>query len=153
MALTIEGYTHITHKLSQRSWGPEVRFTFADAAGVHSNEVLSVPSMDVTNRQLIDIITPFLARIKAAQDREAALVKIFSNLGPEVKEAIFWLIRKIRQYPNATYAQAETAWNAEWADSLFTFAKLATYVQRLTGDVTWAQFKTYVINHEFEGLD
>ena len=93
------------------------------------------------------------AQIAAYKEREAKFDKRFDNLGTEVKEALFWLIRKIRQYPNATYAQAETAWNAEWADSLSTFAKLAAHVQKLAGGVTWANFKTYVINHEFEGLD
>lgn len=30
MALAIEGYTYIAHKLIQRPWGAECRFTFAD---------------------------------------------------------------------------------------------------------------------------
>lgn len=153
MALVISGYTYITHKIINRPWGPECRATFADADGTHINEVFPIPSADATNQQLVDIISPFLASRKAAIDRDAAIDKRFSSLGPEVKEALFWLIRKIRQYPNATYAQAEKTWNAEWADSLFTFAKLAAYVQRMVGDVTWAGFNTYVINHEFEGLD
>jgi hypothetical protein len=74
-------------------------------------------------------------------------------MGLEVREAIYWMIRRIRQSPNATLAQAETAWNAEWADSLFTFTKLVAFVQRVAGNITWAQFGTYVINHYFEGID
>lgn len=153
MALAIEGYTYIAHKLIQRPWGPECRFAFADTNGEHINGVVAIPSMETTNQQLIAIVTPFLTQYKAARGREARIIRIFDDLGPEIKEAIFWLIRNVRRYPNATYAQAETAWNAEWADSLFTFAKLATFVQKRVRDVTWANFKTYVINHEFEGLD
>lgn len=97
--------------------------------------------------------TKLFAHITASKEREAKFSKVFDHLGTEVKEALRWLILKIRQYPNATYAQAETQWNNEWADSLFTFAKLAAHVQRIAGDVTWAQFKTYVINHYFEGID
>ncbi len=78
-------------------------------------------------------------------------VIFFDDIGIEVREALHWLVRKIRQYPNATYAQAEAAWNAEFADRLFTFAKLTEYVQqRIAPNITWAQFKTYVINHHFE---
>jgi hypothetical protein len=151
--MNIEGYTYIAHKLIQRPWGPECRFTFARPDGSHINDVIPIPSVDISTADLTALVTTYLGRMKAEEGRQALFSHVFDQAGPEVKEAVFWLIWQIRQYPNATYAQAETAWNAAWADSLFTFAKLASYVQKLAGDVTWANFKTYVINHYFEGID
>ena len=40
MTLEIEGYTYITHKLINRPWGPEIRFTMARPDGSHINAVL-----------------------------------------------------------------------------------------------------------------
>jgi len=71
MALEIEGYTYITHKLINRPWGPEIRFTMARPDGSHINAVLPIPSMDATNQQLIDIVSAYLARLKEVEDMEA----------------------------------------------------------------------------------
>lgn len=107
------------------------------------------PSESDISSAMSSIVNNFQAR----RDRESLTCRVFDDVGPELREALFWLISKIRQYPNATYAQAETQWNNEWSYSLFTFEKLATHVQKRAGNVTWAQFKTYVINHLFEVLD
>jgi hypothetical protein len=65
-----------------------------------------------------------------------------------------WIVTKIRNTPAATYAQAETAWNNEMAEELFDFDKLITYLQNLVGEsVTWDQFKSYLINKNFDGID
>ena len=42
MALTIPDYTYIAHKLINRPWGPEVRFTVARSDGSHINEVIPI---------------------------------------------------------------------------------------------------------------
>lgn len=152
--MIIPGYTYITHKLIQRPWGPECRFTIADLSGNHINDVITIKGMDITEADLVFAISNRLAIIKEARDYEALVCHYFDGIGIEVREALYWLVRKIRQYPAATYAQAEAAWNAEYADSLFTFAKLAAFVQNIIApNITWAQFKTYVINHHFEGLN
>jgi len=160
MALEIEGYTYITHKLINRPWGPEIRFTMARPDGSHINAVLPIPSMDATNQQLIDIVSAYLARLKEVEDMEAtqealdALVcRVFDNSGEELQKALRWIVRKVRQYPNATITQAANHWNAECADSLFTWDKLIAYVQQRLGNLTWAAFKAYVIEHRFEGVD
>ena len=151
--MQIEGYTYIQHKLLSRPWGPTCQFTFARSDGTHINGVSSVPSMDVLNEDLIDIVSAYLAKLKAREDLAATYSHILDDVGKEVKEAVFWLIAKIREYPTATVAQAETAWNDVWSDGLFDFDRLVAHVQKLAGDVTWAQLKTYVINWKFEGLD
>ncbi len=153
--MIIPGYEYITHKLIQRPWGAECRFTVARITdGSHINDVIGVDNVNISEADLITKISVRLAKIKETEDYEAMVCHYFDGIGHEVREALHWLIRKIRQYPNATYAQAETAWNTEFADSLFTFAKLTTYVQRrISSTITWSGFKTYVINHHFEGLD
>ena len=152
--MDIEGYTYIAHKLIERPWGPECRFTVARLTDKsHINEVIAIPSVSVSQPDLIALVSARLAQMKAAEDYEALFSNVFDACGTEVKEALRWLVIKIRQNPNATAAQAETAWNAEFAVSLFTFTKLAEYVQNLAGGITWAQFKTFVINRKFRGID
>jgi len=151
--MNIEGYTYITHKLINRPWYPECRYTFAKPDSTHINEVIRIPSMEITNEDLIDLVSAALAKRKAAEDREAKFCRIIDSWGPELKEALLWLVRKVREYPNATLAQAETAWNAEWSDSLFEFDRMVTWMRNQFGGVTWDGFKTYVINHYFEGVD
>ena len=63
MALTIEGYTYITHKLINRPWGPEVRFTVAREDGSHINEVAPVSSMKIEEKELVEAIVNLLKRI------------------------------------------------------------------------------------------
>ena len=151
--MEIPGYTYLTHKIIPRPWGIECRFTMARADGTHINDIVMVPSADISDSDLTALVAAYLGRLEAKEAREALFSHVFDNAGTEVKEAIGWLIKNIRQYPNATLAQAETAWNNAWADSLFTFSKLVNHVQRVAGGVTWANFKTYVINHLFEGID
>ena len=151
--MEIEGYTYITHKLIDRPWYPECRYTFAKADGSHINEVIRIPDMGISNEDLKALVFARLAKLKAAEDREAKFCRIIDAFGPELKEALLWLIRKIREYPNATLAQAETAWNAEWSDSLFEFDRLVTFVRNQFGSVTWDAFKIYVIDRYFEGID
>lgn len=160
MALTIPDYTYITHKLVQRPWGPTVRFTVGRSDGPDINEVLPISSMQAKDSELVTVISAYLAKWremekmeKDAQEREANTCRDFDNSGEEIREALRWLVRKIRQYPNATVTQAETQWNAEWADSLFTWDRLVTFMRRKVGGLTWGGFKTYVIEHRFVGID
>jgi len=149
--MQIEGY--IQHKLIQRPWGATCQCTFARPNGTHINAVMKIPSMDVTNQDLIDIVTAYLARKKDREDLAATYSHVLDDAGPEIKEAVFWLIAKIRQYPAATLAQAETQWDLVRSDSIFSFDRFVDHILRIVGDITWDQFKTYVINHRFEGLD
>ena len=151
--MQIEGYTYIQHKLLNRPWGATCQCTFAKPDGTHINSVVTILSMDLTNQELTDIVGAYLANRKEKEDLAATYSHVFDDVGPEIKEAVFWLIQNIRQYPNATVAQAESAWNDVWSDGLFDFDRLVAHVQKLAGDVTWDQFKTYVINWKFEGLD
>lgn len=144
--------THRILKKILRPWGWEARIEVLNGSIVLEG-VTPTFKNEPTTEEIDSVMIEIKARMQARLDYEAVVSRVFDNVGPEVKEALFWLIKKIRLNPNATYAQAETAWNAEWADSLFTFAKITTYVQRMAGGLTWNQFKTYVINRKFEGID
>lgn len=153
MALEIAGYTYVAHRIVPRDWGPICNFCFARSDGTHINGVVSVPFLDVSNQDLLTLVTIYLDWLKAREDLEATYSHVFDDAGSEVKEALFWLIAKIRQYPAVTIVQAETQWNLAWSDSLFDFDRFVSHVQRIAGDVTWDQFKNYIINKRFEGLD
>ena len=150
--MEIPGYKYIGHRIMIRPWGIECLFT-VDRDGQHFNDIVMVETGNENETVIADAIVKRLVPVIAAIQRESIRCKEFDNVGPELKEALFWLVKQIRKYPNATLAQAQTAWNSAWADSLFTFEKLAVYVQRQVGGVTWDGFKTYVINHVFEGVD
>jgi hypothetical protein len=144
--------THRILKKVLRPWGWEARVEVLNGDQVLEG-VTPTFNRDPTTQEIDEAMISIKDRIQVRLDYEAVRLKVFDDMGPEIKEAVFWLIRKIRENPNATYAQGETAWNAAWGDSLFTFAKLTAYVQRMAGGITWNQFKTYVINHKFEGID
>ena len=139
-------------KRRQRPWGYEVRLLIKDG----SRDVETCTpywATDPTAGQVDTWAAAYIAKLQDRLDWEAIRSTVFDDIGPEIKAAVFWLIRKIREYPGATLLQAENAWDAEWADSLFEFDRLAAWVRNLAGNITWDQFKTYVINHNFEGID
>jgi len=62
--MEIEGFTYITHKLINRPWGPECRYTFAWPTGEHINEVIRIPGMDISNEDLKILVAAQLAKLK-----------------------------------------------------------------------------------------
>jgi hypothetical protein len=54
--MNIEGYTYIAHKLIQRPWGPECRFTVARPDGSHINEVIGISGLDISEADLPALI-------------------------------------------------------------------------------------------------
>jgi len=145
----------LTHSIIQKRrspWGWEALVEVRDGSIVIENLTPTFdhdPTIEEIDLRMVEIKN----RIQTKLNYEASRSVVFDAVGPEVKEALFWLITKIRENPAATYAQAETAWNTTWANSLFTFAKLTAYVQRMAGGITWNQFKIYVINRNFQGID
>jgi len=76
----------------------------------------------------------------------------------ECDEILVKLIKAIRQNPNLTVAQATTWYDANYPDSPWKGLSLLNALQRKveqqTGQtVSWTQFKTYVQNNIFEGID
>jgi hypothetical protein len=144
--------THRFIKKKLRPWGWEALVEVLNGTVVLEG-VTPTLDHDPTTEEINSAMVEIKNRIQARLDYQSVQSTVFDSMGPEIKEAVFWLILKIRQNPNATYAQAETVWNATWANSLFTFAKLTSLVQSLAGGITWNEFKTYVINHKLNGTD
>lgn len=59
--MIIKDYKYITHKLIQRLWGAECRFTVAKLDDSHINDVISVPDLKIDEKELSELI---LQRLK-----------------------------------------------------------------------------------------
>ena len=87
------------------------------------------------------------------------LMQFCSDKGfDECDEIVVKLIKAVRATPSLTVTQATTWYDANYLDSPWKGIKLLEALQRQveqqTGQtVTWSQFKTYVINNIFEGID
>jgi hypothetical protein len=69
--MEISGYTYITHKLIDRPWYPECRFTVARLTdNSHINEVIRIPSMKVEEKELVKLLEVELARIDAPRPED-----------------------------------------------------------------------------------
>lgn len=54
--MQIPGYTYITHKLVQRLWGAECRYTVARPDGTHINDVVAISSMKLDEAEIEKIV-------------------------------------------------------------------------------------------------
>ena len=80
------------------------------------------------------------------------------GLGEDSREILIKLIKAIRTNPDLTLQQCVTWYDNNYPDALFKGDKLisraVTFLENELGFVpTWEQFKTYVTNHYFEGVD
>jgi hypothetical protein len=80
------------------------------------------------------------------------------DLGEDSKEILLLLIQAIRANPNLTVAQAINWYDTNYPNALYRgtqlLLKMREWIESEFGATpTWAQFKTYVINNLFVGLD
>ena len=80
------------------------------------------------------------------------------DFGDESVTVLRKLIVAVRNNPNLQANQAVTWYNTNYPDAVWDGAKLLLKFQKyLTKELgfepTWDQFKTYVINHVFGGID
>jgi hypothetical protein len=80
------------------------------------------------------------------------------DLGENSKEILIKLIKTIRNNPNLTVNQVTTWYDTNYSDAMWKgtelLKRMQAKVEEETGvTVTWVQFKTYVINYIFEGVD
>lgn len=78
--------------------------------------------------------------------------------GGEAKEILIKLIQAIRNNNDLTVTQATTWYDTNYPDALYRGSQLLLRMRQwITKEVgyepTWDQFKTYVINNIFEGVD
>jgi hypothetical protein len=65
--MNIPGYEYIMHKFIERPWGYECRYTVKDANGNLIDDVVSVSAMDISEGELVTIITDRLSLLTAAK--------------------------------------------------------------------------------------
>ena len=80
------------------------------------------------------------------------------DLGENSKEILIKLIKAVRLNPTLTVQQATNWYDTNYPDApwkgLALLQRMQEKVEEETGvTVTWDQFKTYVQNHYFEGVD
>ena len=78
--------------------------------------------------------------------------------GGEAREIMFKLIKAIRNTPALTVTQATNWYDTNYPEGLYSgiqlLKKMRTWLTKEVGfEPTWDQFKTYVINNVFEGVD
>lgn len=145
--------THNEVSRKQRPWGFEVREVVWD--GPDHIETFTVSWRNQfgipTEAHIANRIARRVLKIQNRLDFEAVRG---IDVEEQYREAFFWLVKKVRQYPDATLTQAENFWDTNMGDQLFNFNKLVSYFRSLAGQsITWNQFKIYVINKKFEGVD
>ncbi len=148
--------THNEVSRKQRPWGFEVREVVWEGSDHIETFTISwrnqfrIP----TEANIANRIAQRLQKIQERLIWNINRADKFDGLDDSIKESLIWLVKKIRANPNATVTQARTVWDTEMSDELFDFDKLATRLRRFVGvSTTWNQFKTYVINKKFEGVD
>jgi len=80
------------------------------------------------------------------------------DLGENSKEILIMLIHAVRNNPSLTIEQVTTWYDNNYPDAIWKgislLQRMQEKIEEETGvTVTWEQFKTYVINHLFEGVD
>ena len=80
------------------------------------------------------------------------------DLGENSKEILIMLIHAVRNNPSLTIEQVTTWYDNNYPDAIWKglslLQKMQDKIEEETGVVcTWDQFKTYVQNHLFEGVD
>lgn len=80
------------------------------------------------------------------------------DLGENFKDVFIDLVKYIRNHPNCTFNQLKTAAATKYPDLFWKADKLIDWIKAQLGSrlgfvPTFAQFKTYIINHKFLGVD
>ena len=78
--------------------------------------------------------------------------------GGEAREVLWTLVAAIRNNPALTIGQATTWYDNNYPDGLYSgvqlLKKFRNWIEDEYGvEPTWDQFKTYVINNTFKGVD
>jgi hypothetical protein len=112
--------------------------------------------VDETSNDVIDEI------IKAKENIQAEILYIANmmNLPADEEIALEYLqnikqaiVLEIRNTPAATLAQAQAYIDNEYPDAIVDFTRLYQWYLNLLGLTTWDEFKSFVINSKFRGID
>lgn len=148
-------WSHELLRTKDRPWGLEALIKFERS-----------PTGDKTFRilvfedfaQLISDGPARVAKIKTRLELHYSPLNSF-DIGKNSREIMRTLIIWIRNNPNATIGEAITAYDNAYPNAIWKGASFFIETQQWIIEyndvetVTWAQFKTYVINNVFAGVD
>lgn len=147
-------WSHEILRTKQYQWGWEVIVTF------DRNQSNDLSTHIFTFKQYSQIASEGPARwAKKKQNLELSWSDLNRfDIGEDSKEILKALIIQVRNSPNATVQQAINWYDTNYPDALWKgseFFKRARRFLKNQYDIepTWDQFKTYVINNIFEGID
>jgi hypothetical protein len=95
--MEIAGYKYIAHKLIERPWGPECRFTLSREGKPDFNEVIAISNLKIEEKDLIELIEAHIMRGDVEREPE-----------PEIEPAVTQVT--VEQYlkDNGYLAKEET---------------------------------------------
>ena len=154
IAMSAGTWNHEILRQKQKPWGIEVTVAFTrNGTGEHS-----IHTFRFNSQEQINIEGPVrLANKKARLELAWSELNRF-DLGEDSREILISMIKWIRNNPNANLNQACGAYSSAYPDALWTceqfLLRLRRAIEKAFGVTpTWEQFKTYVINNVFEGVD
>ena len=146
------------HGYQPRPWGYEVRADITDVEDNH-HPICMTWHKEPLPLQVSKEVERRIVKIQDKLDFEAAKGKELSeDFGSELwnyfKEVLIEVIKAVRQHPNVTLIQLKTGFETEHPDSVYSFEQYVKFLRRkISVDITFDQFKNYVINKKFEGID
>jgi hypothetical protein len=147
-------WSHELIKTKERPWGLEALVKFERSpTGEKTFSILCFKDQ----AQLIAEGLARVANIKEKLELNYSPLNDF-DLGENSRQIMKSIIIWIRNNPDATFAQAVAAYDIAYPDAIWKgsafFIKAQEWIASATGlTVTWDQFKTYVINNIFAGID
>ena len=121
--------------------------------------------LECTNTFLVKLSKPSTEEINdaikdALRNAEFILNPLndYDLTGDDIKVPLRAAVQHVRDNPNCTFAELRTAVEASCSDVLWNINKLIpnikTYLEMKIGQTfTFNEFKNYVLNHKFKGVD
>jgi len=142
----------------QRPWGYEVRADVWDESDNHYPICMTWPN-EPTETQIDTEVDRRIVNLQAELDFNAIEGKELGQdfgfeLAEHFKEVLIELIKAVRNNNDITLVQLEAGFNNKYPDSIFSFNRFVKFLRKkIGGEVTFAQFKTYVINKKFREVE
>jgi len=141
-----------------RPWGYEVRADVWDESSNHYPVCMTWPN-EPTELQIDTEVSRRIVNLQARLDFDVIEGKeisqdFSSELGDHFREVLIELIKAVRNNNDITLAQLEVGFNNKYPDSVFSFDRFVEFLRKKIGEeVTFVQFKSYVINKKFREVD
>jgi hypothetical protein len=148
-------WSHQLIKTKERPWGLEALVKFERSpTGEITHRILVFEDQD----ELAEEGQTRVAIIKQKLELHYSPLNEF-NLGENSRRIMKDLILWVRNHPDATFNEAVAAYDNAYPDAIWKgasfFYEAQDWIEKNNGGqaVTWSQFKTYVINNVFAGVD